>query len=316
MDWSLLDPEAEHRFLRQHLAYKQTWPYYAAMIADVLLRFNWVFYVAFPQELQHSAILSFLVGFSEVTRRGIWTIFRVENEHCTNVGRFRASRDIALPYSIKKDDDSSDEHIDEEDVERAKDCEAAAAAGDIPGRYSTRPGSEAAAGEASISQAGAAEDERVSGRGTSRGTDVERRWWSAADKLKQRRKKESDGEGTSAWQKGGQNIRSRLGNILRRAHAQDFERKRKGSEDEAQAEQDSDDDEEDRRSTGGESDEEDGIEDARSVDGHQRQHGNGNAEDEGERDGDGVETESDGIDRLAVADAERYLHRARGGQDI
>ena len=30
----------------------------------------------------------------------MWTLFRVENEHCTNVGRFRASRDVPLPYEI------------------------------------------------------------------------------------------------------------------------------------------------------------------------------------------------------------------------
>ena len=30
----------------------------------------------------------------------MWTLFRVENEHCTNVGRFRASRDVPLPYDI------------------------------------------------------------------------------------------------------------------------------------------------------------------------------------------------------------------------
>jgi hypothetical protein len=30
----------------------------------------------------------------------MWTLFRVENEHCTNVGRFRASRDVPLPYEV------------------------------------------------------------------------------------------------------------------------------------------------------------------------------------------------------------------------
>ena len=29
-------------------------------------------------------------------------LFRVENEHCTNVGRFRASRDIPLPYEVQQ----------------------------------------------------------------------------------------------------------------------------------------------------------------------------------------------------------------------
>ena len=70
------------------------------MILDPILRFNWIFYAFFSSELQHSALLSFLVGFSEICRRGIWTLFRVENEHCTNVGRFRASRDVPLPYDF------------------------------------------------------------------------------------------------------------------------------------------------------------------------------------------------------------------------
>ena len=70
------------------------------MILDPILRFNWIFYAIFSGELQHSALLSFFVGFSEICRRGMWTLFRVENEHCTNVGRFRASRDVPLPYEI------------------------------------------------------------------------------------------------------------------------------------------------------------------------------------------------------------------------
>ena len=88
------------------------------MILDPILRFNWVFYGLFSNDLQHSALLSFFIGFSEICRRGMWTLFRVENEHCTNVGRFRASRDVPLPYeipvsptsSIDEDPDASDSH--------------------------------------------------------------------------------------------------------------------------------------------------------------------------------------------------------------
>ncbi|KAL8828149.1 MAG: hypothetical protein Q9191_002755 [Dirinaria sp. TL-2023a] len=100
MDWSLGNPYAEQPFLRDVLGYKRPWVYYLSMIQDVILRFNWIFYVIFSSELQHSALLSFFVGFSEICRRGIWTLFRVENEHCTNVGRFRASRDVPLPYAL------------------------------------------------------------------------------------------------------------------------------------------------------------------------------------------------------------------------
>ncbi|MCJ1369787.1 hypothetical protein MMC20_000999 [Loxospora ochrophaea] len=70
------------------------------MVLDPILRFNWIFYAIYSNDLQHSALLSFLVSFSEICRRAMWTLFRVENEHCTNVGRFRASRDIPLPYEI------------------------------------------------------------------------------------------------------------------------------------------------------------------------------------------------------------------------
>ncbi|KAL8728703.1 MAG: hypothetical protein Q9181_005249 [Wetmoreana brouardii] len=100
MDWSLCNPYAEHPFLRDVLGYKSPWVYYGAMLIDPILRFNWIFYVIFTSELQHSALLSFMISLSEIGRRAMWTLFRVENEHCTNVGRFRASRDVPLPYEI------------------------------------------------------------------------------------------------------------------------------------------------------------------------------------------------------------------------
>jgi hypothetical protein len=68
---------------------------------DPILRFNWIFYSIYTEDLQHSTLVSFLVGFSEVSRRGMWTLFRVENEHCSNVARFKAFRDIPLPYELE-----------------------------------------------------------------------------------------------------------------------------------------------------------------------------------------------------------------------
>lgn len=101
MDWSLLNYFAPYPFLRENLGYNYPSIYYVAMIIDPILRFNWIFYAIYSDDLQHSALLSFFVGFSEVCRRGMWTLFRVENEHCTNVGRFRASRDVPLPYELE-----------------------------------------------------------------------------------------------------------------------------------------------------------------------------------------------------------------------
>lgn len=99
-DWSLGDPHAKHPFLRKELGYKKIWWYYTAICVDPILRFNWVMYTVIPLQLQHSAVTSFCVSLSEIFRRGMWSLFRVENEHCTNVGRFRASRDVPLPYEL------------------------------------------------------------------------------------------------------------------------------------------------------------------------------------------------------------------------
>ena len=100
MDWSLGNPYATHPYLRDTLGYRRIWIYYAAMILDPPLRFTWLFYAIFGHETQHSTLVSFIIALAEVARRGMWAIFRVENEHCANVGRFRASRDVPLPYSL------------------------------------------------------------------------------------------------------------------------------------------------------------------------------------------------------------------------
>lgn len=100
MDFSLVQPHARHRFLRDITALKSRWPYYLIMIIDPILRFNWIFYAIFTHDTQHSSIASFLIGFAEVTRRGMWTLLRVENEHCSNVAQYKASRDVPLPYHL------------------------------------------------------------------------------------------------------------------------------------------------------------------------------------------------------------------------
>ncbi|KAK7966358.1 signal transduction protein Syg1 [Apiospora aurea] len=100
MDFSLLQPDARHNLLRDILALKRRWPYYFIMVVDPILRFAWIFYAIFTHDTQHSTAVSFLLGFAEVTRRGMWALLRVENEHCGNVAQYKASRDVPLPYHI------------------------------------------------------------------------------------------------------------------------------------------------------------------------------------------------------------------------
>ncbi|TQS35534.1 hypothetical protein Golomagni_04045 [Golovinomyces magnicellulatus] len=99
MDWSLLQPNAKNRFLRNVRGYRKTWWYYAAMILNPALRLDWLLYTVNIHVLGHSTQVTFYLALTEVTRRGIWAIFRVENEHCSNVARFKASRDPELPYA-------------------------------------------------------------------------------------------------------------------------------------------------------------------------------------------------------------------------
>ncbi|KAJ6786125.1 hypothetical protein PWT90_02481 [Aphanocladium album] len=101
MDFSLLQFHSRHFWLRDILALKKKWPYYFIMSVDPILRFNWVLYIILPMDANHSTAFSFLVAFLEVSRRGMWTLFRVENEHCANVGQYKASRDVPLPYRIE-----------------------------------------------------------------------------------------------------------------------------------------------------------------------------------------------------------------------
>ncbi|KAL6453539.1 SYG1 Protein SYG1 [Candida maltosa Xu316] len=100
MDWSLLQSDSKHYLLRDHLFYKKPVYYYVAMVTDVVLRFQWVFYAFFNQQIQQSAVTSYFVALAEIFRRFIWLSIRMENEHATNVFLFRASKDTPLPYAV------------------------------------------------------------------------------------------------------------------------------------------------------------------------------------------------------------------------
>lgn len=100
MDWSLLQPGSKHFLLRDNLIFKKPIYYYSAIIVDVVLRFQWIFYAFFTNQIQQLAVTSFCVALAECLRRFIWVFFRMENEHTTNVTLFRASKDSPLPYDV------------------------------------------------------------------------------------------------------------------------------------------------------------------------------------------------------------------------
>lgn len=96
-----MQAQSRYRGLRDILALKQRWAYYTIMVVDPILRFSWIFYAIFTHNTQHSTVMSFVVSLMEVARRGLWALFRVENEHCANVSQYKASRDVPLPYRIE-----------------------------------------------------------------------------------------------------------------------------------------------------------------------------------------------------------------------
>ncbi|KAK2748949.1 hypothetical protein FQN57_007232 [Myotisia sp. PD_48] len=204
MDWSLGNPYSKNPFLRDFLGFRRKWVYYAAMIVDPILRFNWIFYAIFTHNMQHSAVLSFVVSLSEIFRRGIWSIFRVENEHCTNVGRFRASRDIPLPYDTSSDSPSQPQVTDHANAQLANMKETALS----PKLLQPMTQATAASTTVDASSSPATTVCMVAG-------DIEQ----AGDGPVRRRRFShlSDTGGTLA----------RVGTMLARAHEQDFERKKR-----------------------------------------------------------------------------------------
>jgi hypothetical protein len=133
MDFSLLQANARTRLLRNITALRPVWIYYLIMVVDPILRFSWIFFAIFTHDSQHSTIVSFMVSLAEVIRRGLWTLLRVENEHCANVAQYKAARDTPLPYQLE-------EFIQRPSLEAAAAAAVVAAAlGGASATTSTRP---------------------------------------------------------------------------------------------------------------------------------------------------------------------------------
>ncbi|KAK2821792.1 hypothetical protein FQN49_007669 [Arthroderma sp. PD_2] len=207
MDWSLCNPYSKNPYLRDYLGFRRRWVYYAAMVMDPILRFNWIFYAIFINDIQHSAVLSFAVSLSEVFRRGIWTVFRVENEHCTNVGRFRASRDVPLPYDMS---------ITASDEEALPSIPPAPTTTYAPGELKHSPPH--ALGRMATSKSTA-----LTSGTTSHTPDLENGEGAGAPASSLRRRRFSQREDSGPPS----GTLARVGTMVAAAHAQDFERKKR-----------------------------------------------------------------------------------------
>ncbi|CAN6462064.1 unnamed protein product [Victoria cruziana] len=105
-DWGVLNPISKNPWLRDDLILKKKRLYYAAIVLNFLLRLAWVEAVLnINSGMIDRRLLSLLLAFLEVVRRGQWNYFRLENEHLNNVGKFRAVKTVPLPFREMVDDD-------------------------------------------------------------------------------------------------------------------------------------------------------------------------------------------------------------------
>ncbi|EFA85341.1 SPX domain-containing protein [Heterostelium album PN500] len=108
MDWSILVKPKTSSWnpfkytLRKKRMYSPTFVYYIAIITNFGFRMTWSLTKSLPQltTLLPSYKLVVVIAVIEVLRRGQWNVYRLENEHINNCGRFRATRDIPLPYEL------------------------------------------------------------------------------------------------------------------------------------------------------------------------------------------------------------------------
>ena len=100
MDWGLFDRNTgENKYLREQILYSIKSYYYVAIIGNILFRYIWMVNIFIPFKsllAEYSDIIGFGFALIEIFRRFIWNYFRLENEHLTNCGEFRAIRDISI----------------------------------------------------------------------------------------------------------------------------------------------------------------------------------------------------------------------------
>lgn len=104
VDWGLLQRNSKNRWLRDKLLIPYKSVYFGAMVLNVLLRFAWLQTVLnFNVSFMHTQTMITVVASLEIIRRGIWSFFRLENEHLNNVGKYRAFKSVPLPFNYYED---------------------------------------------------------------------------------------------------------------------------------------------------------------------------------------------------------------------
>eukprot|EP00752_Nemacystus_decipiens_P005274 g4784.t1 len=104
-DWGLGHPA--YAFLRKKRLFSSPSVYYAAVVVDLLLRFNWLYSLIPPGHnplpFIHSSTLPVVITTNvivcEFLRRTMWGFFRVENEHLNNTEGYRSTNKVPLHFT-------------------------------------------------------------------------------------------------------------------------------------------------------------------------------------------------------------------------
>ncbi|KAJ4874653.1 Phosphate transporter PHO1-like protein 10 [Raphanus sativus] len=109
IDWGLLRRHSKNPYLRDKLLVPHKSVYFAAMVVDVILRVAWMQLVLeFNLKSLHKVAVSTIISCLEIVRRGMWSFFRLENEHLNNVGKYRAFKSVPHPFHYYDNDETDD----------------------------------------------------------------------------------------------------------------------------------------------------------------------------------------------------------------
>ncbi|KAL3679556.1 hypothetical protein R1sor_022512 [Riccia sorocarpa] len=106
VDWGLLHKRSKNKWLRDSLIMpKAKFWYFLSIIVNVILRLAWAQSITrFRFGLPDIQVADFTFACLEVIRRGIWNFYRMENEHLNNVGKYRATKTVPLPFVRLEDE--------------------------------------------------------------------------------------------------------------------------------------------------------------------------------------------------------------------
>ncbi|KAG0606207.1 hypothetical protein M758_9G122400 [Ceratodon purpureus] len=101
IDWGLLNKQSKNKWLRDKIILKNKSLYFIAMGTNSVLRLAWLAtLIQAPVSLGlNQNAFDVCMAVLEILRRGIWNFFRIENEHLTNVGKYRAEKAVPLPFN-------------------------------------------------------------------------------------------------------------------------------------------------------------------------------------------------------------------------